>query len=275
MIKMRIGIIGGTGKMGKWFSEFFRKNNLEVISSGTDTKLTNKELVEKSDAVIFSVPIGKTVEIIESVLPFTRKGQILIDLTSVKTPAVDAMMKSDCEVLGTHPMFGPFVKTMDSQTIVFCKAREREMTKLFEKMFKDAGAKIKYASPEEHDKMMAVVQGMTHFVSISTANSLMKMGVDVNKSIEYTSPVYRITMDMMGRILAQDPKLYAEIEIFNPYNISFLKQLISSSNDLMKIIEDRDTVSFVKYFNESASHMGSFKEAALKESNKLIGGKNG
>ncbi|CAD7777149.1 hypothetical protein BLFGPEAP_01615 [Candidatus Methanoperedenaceae archaeon GB50] len=56
-----IGIIGGTGRMGQWFEAFFEKRGYEVLISSRRTPLSNKELVQKSDVVIISVPIRVTV----------------------------------------------------------------------------------------------------------------------------------------------------------------------------------------------------------------------
>jgi prephenate dehydrogenase len=275
MKKFTIGIVGGKGKMGEWFSGFFSERSFAVLISDIGTRLTNEELVKKSDAVIFTVPISKTVAVIESVLPFTRKEQILMDLTSIKVPAVGAMMGSDCEVLGMHPMFGPFVKTMENQTIVLCNAREREKTKVFSDLFRKAGARLKISTADEHDRMMSVIQGMTHFSSIAMAHNMLEMGIDVDESISYTSPVYKINMEMTGRIMAQDPNLYAEIELYNPYTKECIERLVESSNTLLGIIEKKDKAAFIKYFEDSSRHMQKFREKALAESNKLIGDKHG
>ncbi len=270
MKKPTIGIIGGNGKMGQWFKRFFEKSKFRVIISDLDTKLTNKGLVERSDAVLFSVPISKTVEVIESVLPFTRKEQTLMDLTSIKTPAVDTMLKSDCEVLGMHPMFGPMTCSIKGQTLILCKARERNRTGVIETLFKTAGAKIKVSTPEKHDKMMSIIQGLNHFTSIVLGHSIMKLGLDIDESLEYTSPIYKLRMDMVGRILEQDPKMYAEIEMENPHTTGTLKVLSESSEELRKLIEKKDCAGFVKYFESSAEHLGDFKSRAMKESNYLI-----
>ncbi|MCK5605589.1 prephenate dehydrogenase/arogenate dehydrogenase family protein, partial [Candidatus Pacearchaeota archaeon] len=59
-MKKLIGIIGGNGKMGQYFTDFFEKNGYSVIISDKRTKLTNQQLAKKADVVIVSVPIGIT-----------------------------------------------------------------------------------------------------------------------------------------------------------------------------------------------------------------------
>lgn len=55
-----IGIIGGTGRFGGWFKGFFEDKGITVLISGRKTELQAKELAEKSDIVIISVPISET-----------------------------------------------------------------------------------------------------------------------------------------------------------------------------------------------------------------------
>ncbi len=271
MKKIKVGIIGGRGRTGSWFRDFLLKQgNFEVIISGRTTKITNKELVKQCDAVVFSVPIGITADVIKEVIPFTRPGQILMDLTSIKTPIIEAMMKSECEVLGIHPMFSPDIDSIKGQTVILLKSRPGKYTGVFEKVFEKAGVRIKISTPEKHDKIMATIQGLTHFNAIVIANTLMKQGVDIKESLDYTSPVYKLKMDMIGRVMAQDPMLYAEIEILNPHTVESVKELMESSKELFRHIEKKDVDGFVEYFKKAAEYMGNFKETAKEESNYLI-----
>ena len=78
--------------------------------------------VEKSDVVLVSVIIEKTVEVIQQVAPRMQSGSLIMDVTSVKSGPVKAMKTyapKGVEVLGTHPMFGPTMPTLSGQTIIF------------------------------------------------------------------------------------------------------------------------------------------------------------
>ena len=103
---MKVGIIGGTGQMGTFFARVFTAAGHEVRVSGRRTELTNRNLAEQSDLVIISVPIHSTVPVIKEITPFLKKGQIVSDLTSIKSGPVAAMMESAADVIGMHPMFG-------------------------------------------------------------------------------------------------------------------------------------------------------------------------
>jgi prephenate dehydrogenase len=47
-------------------------------------------------------------------------------------------------------------------------------------------------TPEKHDKMMAVVQGLTHFNMFVWADIMKNMNFDIAKSFSFVSPIYKI-----------------------------------------------------------------------------------
>src|SRR5208283_3092649 len=120
---MKAGIIGGTGKMGKLFAPVFERAGYEVTVSGRSTTVTNAEIAETCDLVVVSVPIRDTVRIIGEIAPLLGKDQVLCDFTSLKVAPVAAMLKSEAQVIGLHPMFGPTVSSIARQTIIMCPAR--------------------------------------------------------------------------------------------------------------------------------------------------------
>ncbi|MBU0757017.1 MAG: prephenate dehydrogenase/arogenate dehydrogenase family protein [Nanoarchaeota archaeon] len=268
--KINIGIIGGKGKFGSWLDNFFTQKGFNVSVSDIGTELTNMKLVEKNDVVVFSVPIQMTEQIIESVVPFSKEGQLWMDVTSVKTHAVEAMLKSKAEVVGLHPMFAPTIETKNRQAVIVCDARTKKWKGWIETILSKEGAKVKETTHEKHDKMMAIIQGMTHFSLISLGFAFKQMGLDIDESLEYTSPIYKMRMNMVGRLLNQNPELYADIEIMNPETQEALRAYIDSFMKLYMIVKDGDRERFIDYFKEASEFLGDFKEKATEESNFLI-----
>jgi len=58
---------------------------------------------------------------------------------------------------------------------------------------------------------MLFVQGLTHYVTLCMADSIRRLGMDIAATKEFTSPVYQIELSLVGRLLSQDPDLYADI----------------------------------------------------------------
>lgn len=269
----KAGIIGGTGKMGRLFAGVFEWAGYEVMVSGTTTKITAKDIAKKCDLVIVSVPIRDTVKVIDSIAPILGKDQLLCDLTSLKVAPVAAMLKSKAEVIGLHPMFGPTVKSLKEQTIIACPARaSQKTTDALLGVFRNEGAVCTISNAEEHDRMMAVVQGLTHFVTLSLADAIRRLDIDIEKTKAFTSPVYAIELSLVGRLLSQDPDLYGSILQENPFVPEVIGACRSSVNDLQEIILDKDSFAFAKYFVKNARHFGDYCAEGMAVTDALIEG---
>jgi prephenate dehydrogenase len=268
---MLAGIIGGTGRMGRFFQGVFLEAGWDVIVSGTHTSLSNRDVAEQSDLVVVSVPIRKTVEVIHEIAPVLREEQVLCDLTSLKAEPVQAMLTSKAEVIGMHPMFGPGAESLKNQTIIVTPARCREETlQRLLGVFQDQGACITITTPEEHDSMMAIVQGLTHFSTLCMAETIRRLDRNVPATLEYTSPIYRIQMGLIGRILAQDAGLYGDILELNPEVPKVLAAFLESARVLREIVTSGDPAAFSAFFGENSRHYADYAAAATEETDALI-----
>lgn len=265
-----IGIIGGRGIMGKLFQQFFESRGFTVLISGRDTQLTHQQLAQQSDLIIFSVPIHATLEMIESLTPYIKENACLWDVTSIKKPALDAMLKTKAkEVVGGHPMFGA-VSSIAGQVIVLSPGRGESLLPFLQSIFEEAGAKIKILDASRHDQLMTVVQNLTHFTDIALARTLSKTGVDIQEFLSVQSPAYRLKLDMMGRILNQDPMLYGNMQIHNPMTPGVLDLFLETAQEFRDIVGEKNIENFVQYFNEGKNYLGDFAEKAHKESDLII-----
>ena len=268
---MKAGIIGGTGKMGRLFTPVFERAGYEVVVTGRSTLLTNTELAEQCDLVIVSVPIHDTVRVINEISPVLTRDQLLCDFTSLKTEPIAAMMRSKASVIGLHPLFGPTVQALHHQTIIVCPARaEENVLQSLLSLFRDEGAQCTLSTPEQHDRMMAVVQGLTHFVTLCMADSVRRLGIDIDTTRAFTSPVYQIELSLVGRLLSQDPSLYADILQQNPFVPEVLSICTSSAEDLRRIVDTRDPALFKEFFLQNTRHLGAWCNEGMQITDDLI-----
>jgi len=269
--KYTIGIIGGNGGMGSLFRDFFEKNGHEVLIASRSTELTIEQCAAGSDIVIITVPISSTLDVIKRVGPLVKKDSLLMDFTSLKSAETAAMCKySRSEVVGCHPVFGPSVASLEKQVIVLTPARGERWMKFLVEIFENAGAIVRISTPEEHDRIMAIVQGLMHFTSITLVKTLMKTGERPEEFNDFSSPVYRIRTDFANRILNQNPELYADIEINNPETVRIIEQYIESSLELLTVIRRKDREGFIREFVNASEYLGEYKKIAEEKTNKII-----
>jgi prephenate dehydrogenase len=268
---MKVGIIGGTGRMGRFFSGVFLRAGCEVMVCGRRKEASCREIAEQCPVVMVSVPIRETVPVIRKIAPLLSVDQLLCDLTSLKAKPVAAMLESRASVIGLHPMFGPSVPSLRGQTIIATPARvSPEKAASLLSIFEREGAKITFSTPEEHDRIMAVVQGLTHLVTLTVAGTMRRLSTTPEETEPFMSPVYQIEMGLVGRLLSQDPDLYGDILTGNPDVPRMLLACGESLAELSRLILAKDTDGFRKVFSEDARHFAGYTEKAAEETDFLI-----
>jgi len=267
----RIGVIGGAGEMGRLFSRFFRERGLHVEVADREASRNNREVVAQSDVVVFAVPLHKTVEIIRDLVPYTRSDQLLMDVSSLKTAPIREMLASSASVVGLHPMFGGRISSFEGQTLVACPVRisPRNWAEV-RGMFTRAGIRVKESDPEEHDRMMSIIQVLFHMTTMLKGRVLRELGVDIEDTLEYTSPSYRLEINLLGRMFAQNGSLYSAIAQMNPYTRDILAHLHQGLDAYERWYGEGNLEGFVRDFEASARHLGSFCRDAYEESSGML-----
>ncbi len=263
--RCKVGIIGVNGRFGKTLDHFFKSVGCEVVGSdaGKPTGWTNEEVASYADVVIFAVPIRDTPRIIKEVSPFIRRDQLLMDVTSVKQPAISAMLETEAQVVGLHPMFRPGIP-FDGQTVVACLSRldDSRWKTWVVNVLATTRAKIKYSLPSDHDRYMMPVQVIPHSSNLISALLMVKLGLSVKESLDFTSPFYRIALAQVGRLLGQGASLYSDIIIENPETVRMLEEMIRIAEKLIRVAKEKDYASLENFFAEAKSHFG---DEAIKE----------
>jgi prephenate dehydrogenase len=265
-MSLKAAIVGGYGEMGRWFERFLSDREMDVTLVGRSSHAHYSDF----DVVVIAVPIDVTCDVIAHVAPQMRPGAVLFDIASVKVKPVEQMLTSapqGVELVSVHPLFGPGMPDMEGQTVIVTPVRGERGCRFLVDLFENAGAQVEELSAEEHDHLMSVIQGLTHFGYIATGVTLEALHFDIKRSRRFMSPVYEILIDFVGRILGQNPALYASIQMNADRSVheAFLTQCAA----LVDIINAKDHDAFVATMKRAAKHFGD-AEPALKRSNKLV-----
>lgn len=258
---MQIGIIGGTGGMGKWFARFLEEEGYTVYVSGRNRGMSAVEMADTCQVVVISVPISVTKEVIKSVGPYMRRDALLMDLTSLKREPVNAMLEaSESEVIGCHPLFGPQVETLAGRNVVLCPARgERWLPWLLE-VFRKNGASVVESTPEKHDRMMAIVQAVNHFSTVAMGLVLGKSGEDLSELMRFSTPNFQAKVELVKRVFCQNPRLYAEIVTMNPDALTFIDMYESIVAELKTLIEENGASGVANIIEEHSSFLSNLSK---------------
>jgi prephenate dehydrogenase len=239
---IKIGVIGGTRGMGNWFARFLEKEGHAVRVCGRNMNEADiAEMADTCDVVVVSVPMGATGNVIAKIGPHMRVSSLLMDLTSLKRDSVKSMLETSASaVIGCHPLFGPRVDSIIGQHVVLCPARAGKWLSWLTDIFERNGAFVVETTPERHDQMMAIIQGLNHFNTIMMGVVLSEAGLSLPELMKFATTVFRAKMEIMEKVFCQNHGLYADILAMNPEihkyidayekDVAQLKNLICQKN---------------------------------------------
>jgi len=268
----KVAIIGRHGIMGSFMAARLEAYGHEVSGTGRAGWGGELEpLLAEADLVIVSVPIDRVDEIVRRAAAHMRPGAALADVTSLKRGPVAAMMEAHPgPVVGLHPMFGPGPSTFLSQIVVVCPGRGEDECRWLVDLMEADGARIVRSTPEEHDKMMIAVQAARHFTTVAMGVFLATEGVDIARSLDFASPVYRLEMDMIGRLFAQDAWLYVDIMMATDERKKAITRLAATYTRLAEAVAAGERDALIAEFDAVKTGLGPEAARALEESNRVI-----
>lgn len=242
MSAFEIGIIGGNGAMGRWFTRFFRNAGFTVQVADRSEGMGLPELAARCAVVVVAVPIGAASEVIRTVGPLMREDQLLTDITSLKIEPMRTMLEaSPSEVVGLHPLFGPDTPALDGQNVVVCPGRGERWRAWITDILAEAGARLTEASPEKHDEIMSIVQGLAHLNTMLMGLVLKEAGFSEAELERFSTPVFRRKMAMIEKVFDQNPQMYAEIIACNTGIEKIVSEYEKSLDKVTKLIRNSDT----------------------------------
>jgi chorismate mutase/prephenate dehydrogenase len=266
-----VAIVGGGGKIGGVLAGLFADLGHRVIIADVDTELRPAEAAAIADVTVVSVPIESTDAVIREVGPHVREDALLMDVTSVKEGPIAAMLAATRgSVLGTHPMFGPSVHTLQGQRVVLCRARGDAWADWVAQTFVARGLVITETTATQHDRAMSVVQVLNHYQTQVLGLTLARLGVPLEETLRFTSPAYLLELYVAARHFAQSSALYGPIEMRNPRSPEVTAAFGAAAGELAQIIAHGDQAAFDAMFAEVREFFGEFTTEALEQSSYLI-----
>lgn len=251
---MNILIIGGYGAFGSFYAKLLKKNKFNVFIKGNDSNY-EKIFCEKNgfdhfdddyskiDAVIVSVPNKIAPEVVRDISKKLKKGTFICDFCSVKSNVIKELEKlkgKGLEIASIHPMHGPRISSIARYPVITIEIETREKyTKLID-FFRKEDVHLVKSDYIEHDKILAIVQGLTHYSQIVSAETIKETEISLRRLKEFSSPNFDLFVSLISRVLLQNPSLYAQIQTENPFNKEIRDIFSKKVNSLNEVINNKD-----------------------------------
>ena len=235
-----IGIIG-YGHFGqllaKYLSPLF---SLKVYSiSGKQNQWsTTLEDAASCDYVVLSLPLTRYAEVCEQLKPYLSKQTVIVDVCSVKEES-GKIIKHHLPgqpTLSTHPLFGPesAADSLQDHTIVVCPDMSTvSLLPSFEAFCTKLGLNVVSMSSREHDKSMALVQGLTFYI----ARILKDFDLESSKLI---TPSFKKLIALAELEKQHTKDLFITIQKGNPHTEEIRQHFIDRAQELQDLLSKEE-----------------------------------
>jgi len=258
----RVLVIGGAGKMGGWFVEFF-------TSQGFATTVADPELEDGPgqhrnwtdagidfDVIVVATPLAVSGRILAQLAVLKPSG-LIFDIGSLKSPLIDGLQElrsAGCKVTSLHPMYGPDTRLLSGRHLIFCDVGCEAATLAAKEMFAATMVEQLDMGLEDHDRMIAYVLGLSHALNIVFFTALAESGEAAPRLAEMSSTTFDSQLLVSEAVAQDNPRLYFEIQHLNKFGLGPLDALAEAANRIRELVATGDEEGFVKLMDKGRDY---------------------
>ena len=229
-----VGIIG-FGSFGRFLAERldpYVQVRVYSYSGKGDKWKTSLDVVASSDYVILAIPLDAYENALRDIKDKLRPDSIIVDVCSVKVEPIKLIKRilPDQPLAATHPLFGPesAKDELNGHVIALCpEASDPGVLDEIGAFSRRLELEVVRLSAEEHDKEMAVVQGLTFFI----AHALKDMRLHEQR---LSTPSFQKLLALAKLESHHSYELFETIQSGNPYTPAMRKRFIELCEELDK-----------------------------------------
>lgn len=257
-------VIGGSGKMGRWFVDFLLSQGFAVqVSdpSGVPPGAQDAgDLVANpldQDFIVIATPLGATDTVLR-MLAMRRPAGVIFDLGSLKSPlrgGLMALKSHGCRVTSVHPMFGPDTELLSGRHVIFVDLGMPDALAAARELFAPTMVEQVVMTLDEHDRLIAYVLGLSHALNIAFFTALAESGEAAPRLAQLSSTTFDAQLDVASRVAQESPDLYFEIQALNDYGAESLEALAKAVERLRTAVLSRDKASFAGLMTRGRAYL--------------------
>jgi chorismate mutase/prephenate dehydrogenase len=267
----RVLVIGGGGKMGRWFVEFLSSQGFTVeiadpgLAPAGVTRVDDWRKTDlKHDYIVLATPLGVTDAILRE-LALRRPTGVIFDVGSLKSPlraGLLALKSHGCKVTSVHPMFGPDTELLSGRHVVFVDLGSAEALAGARELFSPTMAEQVVMSLDDHDRLIAYVLGLSHALNIAFFTALAESGEAAPKLARMSSTTFDSQLDVASRVAQESPELYYEIQSLNDYGAESLEALSQAVERIRTAVVSQDHDAFVALMRQGRDYLEDRRSVA-------------
>lgn len=266
----KVLVIGGAGKMGKWFVDFFRSQGFatSVADTSADTDKAPadqpaytdwREAGVDFDIIVVATPLAISAGVLAELATLAPRG-LVFDIGSLKTPlrqGLRRLAEAGCKVCSIHPMFGPDTNLLSGRHLIFVDVGVPDATRRAKDLFAATMVEQLDMDVDDHDRLIAYVLGLSHALNIAFFTALAESGEAAPRLAQLSSTTFDSQLLVSAAVARDNPRLYFEIQRLNDYGLDPLDALCESAARIRKAVAGNDEDEFVRLMENGRKYLQS------------------
>ena len=256
-------VIGGAGKMGGWFAEFFTSQGYATtiadpgVEDGPGCFADWTDAGVDFDVIVVAAPLAVSGRILAQLAVLKPPG-LVFDIGSLKTPLRDGLAelaRVGCRVTSLHPMFGPDTRLLSGRHLIFCDVGSAEATRDAKALFNSTMVEQLDMGLDDHDRLIAYVLGLSHALNIAFFTALAESGEAAPKLARLSSTTFDSQLLVSAAVARDNPHLYFEIQHLNRFGLGPLDALCEAAERIREVVAKGDEGGFVDLMEKGRAYM--------------------
>jgi chorismate mutase/prephenate dehydrogenase len=263
-------VIGGGGKMGRWFADFLDSQGFDITVADPQNPVTDYACVadwqevstaesEKFAITVVAAPLQVSADILTAMAERGHSG-LIFDIGSLKSPlipALETLATAGAQVTSLHPMFGPDTELLSDKHVLFLDVGVPAATAAARALFASTMVQQTEMSLAEHDRLIAYVLGLSHALNIAFFGVLATSGESVPRLADLSSTTFDAQLEVATRVAQENPQLYFEIQSLNKHGLEPLEALVSAAQAISDAVRTGDEAAFVELMENGKRYLAS------------------
>jgi chorismate mutase/prephenate dehydrogenase len=259
----RVLVIGGAGKMGGWFVDFFASQGFVTTIADRGVEDGPGRFSQWTDAgvdydvIVVAAPLAVSGRILAQLAVLKPQG-LVFDIGSLKSPLIDGLQElhqAGCRVTSLHPMFGPDTRLLSGHHLIFCDAGSKQATEDAKELFSSTMVEQLDMGLDDHDRLIAYVLGLSHALNIAFFTALAESGEAAPKLAKMSSTTFDSQLLVSAAVAKDNPHLYFEIQNLNKFGLGPLDALCEASSRIREVVAGGDEDGFVELMRKGREYM--------------------
>jgi len=256
-------VIGGSGKMGGWFVDFFASQGFATsiadpgVEDGPGRFSNWTDAGVDFDVIIVAAPLAVSGRILAQLAVLKPQG-LVFDIGSLKTPLIDGLQelrRAGCRVTSIHPMFGPETRLLSGHHLIYCDVGSKQATDDAKALFGSTMVEQLDMGLDDHDRLIAYVLGLSHALNIAFFTALAESGEAAPKLARMSSTTFDSQLLVSAAVAQDNPHLYFEIQNLNKFGMGPLNALCDAASRIRGLVAGGDEDGFVELMDAGKQYM--------------------